>query len=125
MADPISEGMKTRREVLGDEHVEQAEATKTELDTEFQAFITRFAWGEVWRRGVLDRRERHLVTIAMLCAMGKEHELRMHLASIGNTGVTRDDVREVFHQVAVYAGLPAANTGFAIAKEIFAAADSE
>jgi 4-carboxymuconolactone decarboxylase len=120
MADPFEEGMRTRREVLGDAHVDRAEAGKAAFDEDFQSFITRYAWGEVWQRGTLDRRERHLITIAMLCAMGKEQELAMHLRATTNTGVTRDEVREILHQVAIYAGLPAANTGFAIAKQVFA-----
>jgi 4-carboxymuconolactone decarboxylase len=120
MADPFEEGIRTRREVLGDAHVDRAETGKTAFDEDFQSFITRYAWGEVWQRGTLDRRERHLITIAMLCAMGKEHELAMHLRATRNTGVTRDEVREILHQVAIYAGLPAANAGFAIAKQVFA-----
>ena len=120
MPDPFDRGMNIRREVLGDAHVDRAEATKTPLDRDFQEFITRYAWGEVWDRGTLDRRERHLITLAMLCALGKEHELEMHFKATANTGVSHDDVREVLHQVALYAGLPAANTGFAIAKRVFA-----
>jgi 4-carboxymuconolactone decarboxylase len=120
MADPFEEGIRTRREVLGDAHVDRAETGKTAFDEDFQSFITRYAWGEVWQRGTLDRRERHLITIAMLCAMGKERELAMHLRATRNTGVTRDEVREILHQVAIYAGLPAANAGFAIAKQVFA-----
>jgi 4-carboxymuconolactone decarboxylase len=120
MTDPFEEGMRTRREVLGDAHVDGAEAGKTAFDEEFQSFLTRYAWGEVWQRGTLDRRERHLITIAMLGALGKESELAMHLRATRNTGVTREEVREILHQVAIYAGLPAANTGFAIAKQVFA-----
>lgn len=120
MADPFEQGQRTRREVLGDAHVDRAEAGKTPFDEDFQSFITRYAWGEVWQRGTLDRRERHLITIAMLCAMGKEHELALHLRATDHTAVTRDEVREIFHQVAIYAGLPAANMGFAIAKQVFA-----
>jgi len=125
MDDRLDEGMETRREVLGDEHVDRAEERKTAFDEEFQAFITRYAWGEVWRRPGLGRRERHLVTIAVLCALGKEKELTMHLRAVKNTGVGQDEVREVLHQVAIYAGLPAANTGFGIAKQVFEDEDRE
>ena len=120
MADTFHEGMKMRRAVLGDEHVDSAEKSKTAFDEDFQEFITRYAWGDVWQRGTLDVRERHLVPIAVLCALGRHEELAMHVRATQNTGVTRDEVREVFHQVAVYAGVPAANAGFAIAKQIFA-----
>jgi 4-carboxymuconolactone decarboxylase len=113
-------GMKVRREVLGDRHVDRAEANKTAFDAEFQRFITEMAWGDVWSRPQLDRRTRHLVTIAMLAALGKETELRMHIHATQNTGVTPEDLKEVFHQVAVYAGVPAANTAFAIAKNVYA-----
>lgn len=113
------EGMKKRRAVLGDAHVDQAEAKKTEFDSGFQDFITRYAWGEVWQRGTLDERERHLITIAMMAALGKEHEFAMHIKATANTEVSQEDVKEVLHQVAIYAGLPAANTAFGIAKKIY------
>lgn len=120
MADPLEEGMKKRREVLGDEHVDRAQRSTTAFDADFQDFITRYAWGEVWKRGTLDVRERHLVTLGVLCALGRSEELAMHLRATQNTGVSQDDVREVLHQVALYAGLPAANAGFSIAKDVFA-----
>ena len=115
--DPFEEGMKIRREVLGDEHVDRAEANKTDFDADFQRFITETAWGRVWSRGGLDRRTRHLLTIAILAAQGRESELAMHIRATRNTGVTPDDLKEVFHQVAVYAGVPAANSAFGIAKK--------
>lgn len=118
--DPLDAGMKTRREVLGDAHVDRAAANSTPFDADFQEFITRFAWGDAWQRGTLDRRVRHLVTLSVLCALGREHELELHLRATVNTGVSQDDIKEVFHQVAVYAGVPAANTGFSIAKRVFA-----
>lgn len=118
MADAFEDGMRIRREILGDEYVDQAEATKTDLDQDFQEFITRYAWGEVWSRGVLDRRERHLITLAVLCALGHEHELAMHLRSTQRTGVSPEDVSEVLQHVAIYAGLPVANSAFRLAKEI-------
>ncbi len=113
-------GMKIRRAVLGDEHVNRAEAHKTELDSDFQQFITETAWGDVWAREGLDIRTRHMLTLALLAALGKEHELEMHLRATKNTGVTIQEIREIFLQVAIYAGVPAANSAFAIAKRVFA-----
>ncbi|MCB9078220.1 MAG: 4-carboxymuconolactone decarboxylase [Anaerolineaceae bacterium] len=115
----FEQGMKIRREVLGDAHVDRAEANKTEFDTDFQRFITETAWGAVWSRPGLDRHTRHLLTIGLLAGLGKEHELAMHLRATQNTGVTPDEVKEVLLQVAVYAGLPAANSAIAIAKQVF------
>ena len=120
MGDRYREGINKRREILGEDYVDQAQESTTAFDVDFQDFITRYAWGEVWERGVLDIRERHLITLAILCVLGTHEELSMHLKATQNTGVTRDDVREIFHQVAVYAGLPAANAGFSIAKKVFA-----
>ena len=120
MGDRYREGINKRREILGEDYVDQAQESTTAFDVDFQDFITRYAWGEVWERGVLDIRERHLITLAILCALGTHEELAMHLKATQNTGVTRDDVREIFHQVAVYAGLPAAKAGFSIAKKVFA-----
>jgi 4-carboxymuconolactone decarboxylase len=120
MSEAFERGMKVRREVLGDEHVDRAEAEKTPLDRDFQEFITRYAWGEVWGRGTLDRRERHLVTLAALCALGREHELALHLRAIRRTGVTPEEVAEVLQHVAVYAGVPVANAAFAVAKAVLA-----
>ena len=119
MTDPLEAGMRRRRQILGDDHVDRAEAAKTSLDAEFQDFLTRYAWGEVWGRSTLDMRERHLLTLAVLSALGREKELEMHLRATVNTGVSQDDVKEVLHHVAVYAGLPAANSAFAIAKRVF------
>jgi 4-carboxymuconolactone decarboxylase len=113
-------GMKVRRAVLGDAHVDRAEANKTDFDADFQRFITETAWGSVWTREGLDRQTRHMLTIAILATLGKEHELTMHLRATKNTGVTPDQIKEIFHQVAVYAGVPAANSAFSIAKKIYA-----
>lgn len=113
-------GMEIRRQVLGDAHVDRAQSEITEFDKDFQRFITETAWGAVWARFGLDRKTRHLVTIAILAALGKEHELEMHLRATRNTGVNADEVREVFHQIAIYAGVPAANRAFAIGKGVFA-----
>ena len=118
MADAFERGMEVRREVLGEDHVDRAEAAKTDLDRDFQEFITRYAWGEVWSRCELDRRERHLLTIAVLSALGREHELALHLRATGRTGVRPEEVAEVLQHVAIYAGLPVANSAFRLAKEI-------
>lgn len=118
--DRFERGTKIRREVLGDRHVDRAEANKTTFDADFQQFITEMAWGTIWTRPTLDRKTRHLVTIAMLAALGREHELALHLRATANTGVTPDEVKEALLQVAVYAGVPAANSAFAVAKEVFA-----
>jgi 4-carboxymuconolactone decarboxylase len=112
-------GMQIRREVLGDAHVDRAQAKATDFDEDFQRFITESAWGTVWAREGLDRRTRHLVTIGIIAALGKEHELALHLQATSNTGVTPEEVREVFHQTAIYAGVPAANRAFAIGKQVF------
>lgn len=111
-------GMRIRRAVLGAAHVERAEAATTDFDREFQRFITETAWGGAWAREGLDRRTRHLITLGMLAALGREHELAMHLRATDNTGVSEADLREVFFQVAIYAGIPAAHRAFAIAKEL-------
>ena len=113
------QGMVIRRAVLGDEHVDRAEANKTLFDADFQRFITETAWGAVWSRPGLDIRTRHLLTIALLAALGKEHELAMHLRATANTGISPEEVKEVLLQVAIYAGVPAANTAIAIAKSVF------
>jgi len=121
MADQrFDRGMAIRRSVLGDAHVDQAEAGKTPFDADFQRIITEFAWGTVWAGEGLDRRTRHLITLALLAALGLEHELAMHLRATRNTGVTLEEIKEVFHQVAVYAGIPAANTAFRAAKKVLA-----
>jgi 4-carboxymuconolactone decarboxylase len=114
------QGMQIRRAVLGDAHVDRAEANKTDFDADFQHMITEFAWGTVWKSDALDRQTRQLITIALLAALGKEHELTMHLRATQNTGVTPQQVKEALHQVAVYAGIPAANTAFGIAKRVYA-----
>jgi 4-carboxymuconolactone decarboxylase len=113
------EGMRMRRSVLGDEHVERAETNKTSFDADFQQFLVETAWGAVWPRPGLDVRSRHLITIAMLAALGKEHELGMHIRATQNTGVTQDEVKETLLQVALYAGIPAANSAYAIAKSVY------
>lgn len=117
--DKFQQGMKTRRAVLGDAHVDRAEANTTAFDADFQQMITEFAWGTAWQGTALDIPTRHLITIAMLAALGKEHELAMHLRATQNTGVTQEQLKDVFMQVAIYAGIPAANTAIGIAKRLF------
>ena len=119
------QGMKIRREVLGDSHVDQAELNKTGFDTDFQRFITETAWGTIWARQGLDRRTRHLLTLAMLAALGKEDEFAMHVRASRNTGVTMDEIKEMLLQVAVYAGVPAANSAIAAAKRVIAEFEEE
>lgn len=120
MSDRYETGMKTRRAVLGNAHVDRAEANKTAFDTPFQNFIVEGAWGNVWTSDKLTKRERSMITIALLAAMGHHDEVAMHIRATANTGATMDDVREALMHVAVYAGVPAANTAFKIAKQTYA-----
>jgi 4-carboxymuconolactone decarboxylase len=114
----FDDGMKVRREVLGDAHVDRATANANAFDGDFQRYITENVWGGIWTRDGLERQTRHLVTIGILAALGREHELELHLRSTINTGVTPEQLREVFMHVAAYAGVPAANSAFALAKKI-------
>lgn len=116
----FDEGMRVRREVLGDEHVDRAVANADAFTADFQDFITRYAWGEVWTRPGLDRRARSCVTLAVLAALGHEHELAMHVRAALRNGVTAEEIKEVLLQVGVYAGVPAANRAFAVAQPILA-----
>lgn len=115
------EGMRVRRAVLGDAHVDRAEANKTEFDAPFQRFIAETAWGTLWASATLDRPTRSLITIAILAALGRHEELALHLRATANTGATPEQVREALMHVAVYAGVPAANSAIALAKKILAA----
>lgn len=117
------DGMQVRRAVLGDAHVDRAQANTTDVDADFQQFITELAWGGVWTRDGLSRSQRSLLTIAMLAALGHHDELAMHLRATANTGASREEVKETLLQVAVYAGVPAANAAFAVAKRVFAEMD--
>jgi 4-carboxymuconolactone decarboxylase len=112
------QGMRVRREVLGDAHVERAAARTTAFDAPFQQFITETAWGTLWAGDGLNRRTRSLVTIAILAALGRHEELALHLRASANTGATAEEVCEALLHVAVYAGVPAANSAIAIAKGI-------
>lgn len=113
-------GMRIRRSVLGDAHVDRAEARKTPFDAPFQTFITEYAWGSVWARPGLSRSQRSLLTISILATLGHEDELAMHFRAARNTGASWDDIQETLMQVAIYAGVPAANIAFRIAKEVIA-----
>ena len=115
--------MKIRRSVLGNDHVDRAEAAKSDLDADFQRLITETAWGSVWARAGLDKKTRHLLTIAMLATLGHHEELAMHIRACTNTGVSREDVKEVLLQVTVYAGIPAANAAFAVAQRVYGELD--
>ena len=117
--DLFEKGMALRKSVLGAEHVDRTEADKTELDADYQRYITENAWGTIWTRPGLDKKTRHMLTIAMLAALGKNDELAMHVRATGNTGVTQEELREVLLHVSVYAGVPAANSAFAIAKRVY------
>jgi 4-carboxymuconolactone decarboxylase len=123
--DRFEKGMALRKSVLGAEHVERAEADKTEFDADYQRYITENAWGTIWARPGLDKKTRHMLTIAMLAALGKNDELAMHIRATRNTGVTQEELREVLLHVSVYAGVPAANSAFAIAKRIYQELEEE
>jgi 4-carboxymuconolactone decarboxylase len=116
--DLYERGLAVRRAVLGHAHVERALAAAGELDRDFQEYITRAAWGEIWARPGLPRHTRHLLTLAMLAALDRQEELGMHIKATLNTGVTLEELREVLMQVAVYAGIPAANSAFRTAKRV-------
>ena len=118
-------GLATRRKVLGDAHVDRAQAGTTDFDRPFQDLITEGAWGSVWSRPAWTKRERSMVTIALLAALGHDEEVAMHVRATLNTGATRDDIREALLHVAIYAGVPAANRAIRIAKQIFQQLDTE
>ena len=116
--DLYNRGMNIRRKVLGDAHVDKAAANRTDFDSDFQEYITKNAWGSVWSRPGLTLRERSLITIALLTALGHEEESAFHLRATRNTGASEDDIKEVLLHTAVYSGVPAANAAVRIAKEI-------
>jgi 4-carboxymuconolactone decarboxylase len=113
------QGMQARRAVLGDDHVDRANANATPFTAPWQEFITRHAWGAVWTRDGLDRRTRSAVTLSVLTALGRENEIAMHVRAALRNGLTREEIGEVFMHTAVYAGVPAANAAFAIAQRVF------
>jgi 4-carboxymuconolactone decarboxylase len=110
--------MQIRREVLGDEHVDRAEAAKTEFTADFQELITRYAWGEIWARPGLDRKTRSCITLTALVAHGHFDELAMHVRAARRNGLTPDEIKEVLLQCAIYCGVPAANHAFAVAQQV-------
>lgn len=112
------DGMKVRRAVLGDAHVDRADANTSALTEDFQKLITEYAWGEIWSRPGLDRRSRSMVTLTALIALGHDEELGMHLRAARTNGLSVDEIKEVLLQTAIYCGVPAANTAFRIAQEI-------
>jgi 4-carboxymuconolactone decarboxylase len=120
MSDRYETGMKTRRAVLGDAHVDRAEADKTAFDEPFQEMITEGAWGTLWTRDEISKRDRSLITLALLAAGGHWEEVAMHIRATANTGATPEEVREVFLHVAIYAGVPAANHALRLAKRTYA-----
>jgi len=117
--DRHKEGLKVRREVLGEAYVERAQSAENEFNSAFQDLITRYAWGEIWTRPGLPRKTRSLITIAMMVALNRGDELKMHIRAALQNGVTREELREVLLQAAIYCGVPAANSAFHLAEEVF------
>jgi 4-carboxymuconolactone decarboxylase len=120
MSDRHEEGMRIRREILGDEHVDAAVEATTQDTADFQDLITRYAWGEIWARPGLDRRTRSAITLMALVALNREHELAMHIRAALRNGLTRQEIGEVLLQSAVYCGVPAANGAFAVFRDVMA-----
>jgi 3-oxoadipate enol-lactonase/4-carboxymuconolactone decarboxylase len=118
MSDRHERGMRVRREVLGDEHVDRSIERTTDLTADFQDFITRYAWGEIWSRPGLDRRTRSCITLTALVALNRMDELAMHVRAAVRNGLTPDEIKEVLLQTAVYCGVPAANAAFAVAQRV-------
>jgi 4-carboxymuconolactone decarboxylase len=118
VTEPREEGMRIRREVLGDEHVDAAVAGTTEDTADFQDLITRYAWGEIWARPGLDRRTRSAITLMALVAHNREHELALHIRAALRNGLSRAEIKEVLLQSAIYCGVPAANAAFAVFQEV-------
>ncbi|GAC1402234.1 MAG: 4-carboxymuconolactone decarboxylase [Candidatus Velthaea sp.] len=119
----LDEGMTVRRGVLGDAHVDRATAAATDFNRDFQSYITENVWGAIWTRPGLDRKTRSMLTIAMMAALGRSEELRLHIRATLNTGVSRDEVREILLQVGAYAGVPAANSAYREAAAVYAEID--
>lgn len=120
MTETLDKGMQVRREVLGDAHVDRAEAGKTEFDLPFQSLITESAWGTVWASERITRRERSMLTLALLAATGNFEEIPMHIRATANTGASKADVAEALQHVAIYAGVPKANHALKLAKQTYA-----
>ena len=119
------EGMKVRRAVLGDAHVDRSLQNRTPFNEAFQDLLTRYAWGEIWSRPGLSRQIRSMLTLAMMVALNRPEELRLHLRAALTNGVSRDEIQEVLLQAAIYCGVPAANSAFYAAEEVFAQADQK
>jgi 4-carboxymuconolactone decarboxylase len=119
----FAKGMEVRRAVLGDAHVDRSVARRNDFNGDFQDFITRYAWGEVWSRPGLPRHTRSLLTLALMVALNRGDEFKMHVRAAFNNGVTRDEINELLLHAALYAGLPAANTAYHLAEEVFAEMD--
>ena len=119
------EGLELRRKVLGDAHVDRAVQHLTPFNSEFKNLITRYAWGEIWSRPGLVRHTRSLITLAMLVALNREAEFRLHIRASRNNGVTREEIKELLMQAAIYCGVPAANASFHVAEAVFAEMDAE
>ena len=117
-------GLEVRRAVLGDAHVDRSLARRNEFNEEFQALITRYAWGEIWTRPGLSRHTRSLLTIGLMVALNRSDEFKLHLRAAFNNGVTRDEIREVLLHCAIYAGVPAANSAFHMAEDVVAQMES-
>ena len=117
-------GLEVRRAVLGDAHVDRSLARRNEFNEEFQELITRYAWGEIWTRPGLSRHTRSLLTIGLMVALNRSDEFKLHLRAAFNNGVTRDEIREVLLHCAIYAGVPAANSAFHMAEDVFAQMES-
>ena len=125
MSERRDKGMEVRRRVLGDAHVDQAEAQKTEFDEPFQTLITEAAWGNVWASDGITDRERSMLTLALLAALGNFEEIPMHIRATARTGASKQDVLEAFQHVAIYAGVPRANHALKIAKQTYAEMEAE
>ncbi|RJE82517.1 4-carboxymuconolactone decarboxylase [Paracoccus onubensis] len=125
MSDRFDIGMRVRREVLGDEHVDRAEAAKSDIDAPFQDLITSSAWGTVWAGDGISRRDRSMLTLALLAATGNFEEIPMHIRATARTGASRQDIQEAFQHVAIYAGVPRANHALKLAKQTYAEMDAK
>ncbi len=125
MSDRYDKGMQVRRSVLGDAHVDRAEAQKTDFDLPFQTLITESAWGTVWANDRISQRERSMITLALLAALGNFDEIPMHIRATARTGASKQDVLEVFQHVAIYAGVPRANHALKLAKQTYAEMEGE
>lgn len=120
-----AQGMKVRRQVLGDAYIDRAEKRRNDFNQEFQDLITRYAWGEIWTRPGLERKTRSCITLAMLIALNRAEEFKLHVRAALNNGLSREEIKEILLQCAIYCGVPAANSAFHMAQEVFAALDQE